>query len=213
MDSKGQNLSDEIYNLLKSQILNGKLAGGEKIPEETLAREFGVSRTPIREAVRRLSEYGLVSIKPRCYAEVTSISEKEAKDIARVRINLECLAVNLITPQALEKNIMNLARCSAECQYALDIGDRALSFEHDSRFHLELIRSSENSVLINLYEHLDAKIQQLRINQNLYGIALKDYTIQHEQIIRFLREGKKEECRVLLYEHIMHSPYPEGLSL
>lgn len=213
MESKGQNLSDEIYNLLKSQILNGKLAGGEKIPEETLAREFGVSRTPIREAVRRLGEYGLVSIKPRCYAEVTSISEKEAKDIARVRINLECLAVNLITPQSLEKNIMNLARCSVECQYALDIGDRALSFEHDSQFHLELIRASENSVLINLYEHLDAKIQQLRINQNLYGIALKDYTIQHEQIIRFLKEGKKEECKVLLYEHIMHSPYPEGLSL
>ena len=57
---KGQNLSDEIYNLLKAQILNGKLAGGEKIPEESLAKQFGVSRTPIREAVRRLGEYGLV---------------------------------------------------------------------------------------------------------------------------------------------------------
>ena len=213
MEPKGQNLSDEIYNLLKSQILNGKLAGGEKIPEETLAKEFGVSRTPIREAVRRLAEYGLVSIKPRCYAEVSAVSEKEAKDIARVRIHLECLAVSLITPQSLEKNIRNLARCSAECQYALDIGDRALSFEYDSQFHLELIRSSENSALINLYEHLDAKVQMLRINQNLYGTALKDYIIQHEQIISLLREGKKEECKVLLYEHIMHSPYPEGLSL
>lgn len=210
---KGQNLSDEIYNLLKAQILNGKLAGGEKIPEESLAKQFGVSRTPIREAVRRLGEYGLVSIKPRCYAEVTTISEKEAKDIARVRIHLECLAVDLITPQSLENNIRNLARCSAECQYALDIGDRALSFEHDSQFHLELIKASENSALINLYEHLGAKIQQLRITQNLYGIALKDYTIQHEQIMRLLSEEKKEECKVLLYEHVMHSPYPEGLAL
>ncbi len=213
MKTKGHNLSDEIYNMLKAQILSGKLKGGEKIPEETLARQFGVSRTPIREVVRRLSEYGLVQIKPRCYAEVATISEKEAADIAYVRIHLECLAIDLITPESLEKNIRNLARCSAECQYALDIGDRALSFEHDSQFHLELIKASENSALINLYEHLEAKIQQLRITQNLYGIALKDYTIQHEQIMRLLREEKKEECKVLLYEHVTHSPYPEGLAL
>ena len=213
MKTKGQNLSDEIYNLLKAQILSGKLKGGGKIPEETLAKQFGVSRTPIREAVRRLSEYGLVQIKPRCYAEVATITEKEASDIAYVRIHLECLAIDLITPQSLEKNIRNLARCAAECQFALDVGDRGLSFEHDSMFHTELIRTSENQALIYLYEHLGAKIQQLRLNQNLYGIALKDYTIQHEKIMSLLRDGKKKECKVLLYEHIMHSPYPEGLVL
>jgi DNA-binding GntR family transcriptional regulator len=213
MATRTQNLSDEIYNLLKDQILSGKLEGGEKIPEETLAKQFGVSRTPIREAVRRLSEYGLVQIKPRCYAEVATITEKEASDIAYVRIHLECLAIDLITPQSLEKNIRNLARCAAECQFALDVGDRGLSFEHDSMFHTELVRTSENQALIYLYEHLGAKIQQLRLNQNLYGIALKDYTIQHEKIMSLLKDGKKEECKVLLYEHIMHSPYPEGLVL
>ena len=213
MAARTQNLSDEIYNLLKDQILSGKLEGGEKIPEETLAKQFGVSRTPIREAVRRLSEYGLVQIKPRCYAEVATITEKEASDIAYVRIHLECLAIDLITPQSLEKNIRNLARCAAECQFALDVGDRGLSFEHDSMFHTELVRTSENQALIYLYEHLGAKIQQLRLNQNLYGIALKDYTIQHEKIMSLLKDGKKEECKVLLYEHIMHSPYPEGLVL
>ena len=213
MAARTQNLSDEIYNLLKDQILSGKLKGGEKIPEETLAKQFGVSRTPIRESVRRLSEYGLVQIKPRCYAEVATITEKEASDIAYVRIHLECLAIDLITPQSLEKNIRNLARCAAECQFALDVGDRGLSFEHDSMFHTELVRTSENQALIYLYEHLGAKIQQLRLNQNLYGIALKDYTIQHEKIMSLLKDGKKEECKVLLYEHIMHSPYPEGLVL
>lgn len=213
MKTKSENLSDTIYNLLKAQILDGKLKGGEKIPEETLAKQFGVSRTPIREAVRRLSEFGLVTIKPRCYAEVTAITEKEASDIAYVRIRLECLAVDLITPQSLDKNIRTLARCAAECQFALDVGDRALSFEQDSMFHSELVKTSENSALFNLYEHLGAKIQQLRITQNLYGIALKDYTIQHEQIMTLLREGKKKECKVLLYQHIMHTPYPEDLVL
>ena len=213
MKTKGQNLSDEIYSLLKTQILNGKLAGGAKIPEEALAKQFGVSRTPIREAVRRLGEYGLVDIKPRCYAEVSSITEAEANDIARVRIDLECLAIDLITLQSFEDNIRDLARCAAECQFALDVGDRALSFEQDSLFHLALVRASGNGTLFSVYERLGARIQQLRINQNLHNIALKDYTIQHEQIMRLIREGKKKECKELIYEHIMHSPVPEGTVL
>ena len=210
---KNQNLSDEIYTLLKNQILNGTLVGGEKIPEESLAKEFGVSRTPVREAVRRLGEYGLVEIKPRCYAEVSSISDKEAKDIARVRIDLECLAIDLITPQSLEENIKDLARHAAECQYALDIGDRAQSFEQDSLFHIALVKASGNTTLFNVYERLGARIQQLRLNQDLHAQALSDYTIQHAQIMQLVREGKKKECKVLIYEHIMHSPYPEGLEL
>jgi len=211
--TRSQNLSDEIYNLLKSQILNGKLAGGEKIPEESLAKEFGVSRTPIREAVRRLGEYGLVDIKPRCYAVVSTITEKEAEEIARVRIDLECLAIDLITPESLEKNIKDLARHAAECQYALDIGDRAESFMQDALFHLSLVKASGNETLYSVYERLETKIQQLRINQNLIALALKDYTIQHGQIMNLLKEGKKEECKILMYEHIMHTPYPEGLIL
>ncbi len=211
--TRSQNLSDEIYNLLKSQILNGKLAGGEKIPEESLAKEFGVSRTPIREAVRRLGEYGLVDIKPRCYAVVSTITEKEAEEIARVRIDLECLAIDLITPGSLEKNIKDLARHAAECQYALDIGDRAESFMQDALFHLSLVKASGNETLYSVYERLETKIQQLRINQNLIALVLKDYTIQHGQIMNLLKEGKKEECKILMYEHIMHTPYPEGLVL
>ncbi len=213
MKAHSQNLSDEIYNLLKNQILSGKLAGGEKIPEESLAKEFGVSRTPVREAVRRLGEYGLVEIKPRCYAEVSTISEKEAKDIARVRIDLECLAIDLITAQSLDENIKDLARHAAECQYALDINDRAQSFEQDSLFHIALVKASGNTTLFNVYERLGARIQQLRINQNLYADALSDYTVQHGQIMQLLREGKKKECKRLIYEHIMHSPYQEGLEL
>jgi DNA-binding GntR family transcriptional regulator len=208
-----QNLSDEIYNLLKTQILNGKLAGGEKIPEESLAKEFGVSRTPIREAIRRLGEYGLIEIKPRSYSVVSTISEKEANEIARVRIDLECLAIDLITPENFESSIKELARCAAECQYALDIGNRAESFMQDSLFHLALIKASGNTTLYHVYERLDPKLQQLRINQNLYDLALKDYTIQHGQIMQLLREDKKEECKKLIYEHIMHSPYPDGLIL
>lgn len=213
MHPHGQNLSDEIYTLLKSKILRGEYKGGEKIPEEYLAKEFGVSRTPIREAVRRLGEYGLVDIKPRCYAVVSSISEKEAADIARVRIDLECLAIDLITPKNLEANLKDLARHAAECQYAADIDDRAGIFIQDSLFHLSLVKASDNITLYNVYERLEIKIQQLRVNQNLYSLDLKDYIKQHGTIMSLLKEGKKQDCKNLMYEHIIHETRPEDLRL
>ena len=73
------------------------LKGGKRIPEEKVAQQFGVSRTPIREALRRLEEYGIIRVKPRSYAEVVGLSPKEARHISIVRAELETLSVRLLT--------------------------------------------------------------------------------------------------------------------
>lgn len=204
---KGQqgNLSTVVYKAFKEEILNGTLKGGEKITEETLAKRFGVSRTPIREAIRRLSDYGLVTIKPRCYAEICAISPKEALDIAKVRIALETLAIDEITPARYEAHMKTIARYAAECQYDMSIGNRAAAFEQDSLFHLAIIEASENEVLHQTYERLDAKIQQLRIAQQEPEPILNEYLNQHNQIMRLLHENRKDECKALIYKHILHS--------
>lgn len=197
-------LSDQVYTMLKEQILSGQLKGGMKIPEELLAEQFGVSRTPIREAIRRLSEYGLVTIKPRSHAIVSVITQKEANDIARVRVSLEQLAIDSIDEQSYAQNVKEFSRYAADCQYAMGIGDRATVFEQDSLFHLALIRASNNSALINICERLDAKIQQLRIAQDLPEDELSYYLNQHAQMMNLLKNGDKEACKRLLYEHITH---------
>ena len=194
-------LSDQVYTMLKDQILSGQLKGGMKIPEESLAEQFGVSRTPIREAIRRLAEYGLITIKPRSHATVSLISEQEASDIAKVRVTLEQLAIDSIDEASYTKNVKELSRYAADCQYAMGIGDRATVFEQDSLFHLALIRSSGNSALISICERLDAKIQQLRIAQNLPEDELACYHGQHAQMMTFLKNGEKEACKRLLYDH------------
>jgi len=190
--------------MLKDQILSGQLKGGMKIPEESLAEQFGVSRTPIREAIRRLAEYGLVTIKPRSHATVSVITEQEANDIARVRVTLEQLAIDSIDETSYSRNVKELSRYAADCQYAMGIGDRATVFEQDSLFHLALVRSSGNSALISICERLDAKIQQLRIAQNLPEDELSYYLGQHAQMMTLLKNGDKEACKRLLYEHITH---------
>ena len=197
-------LADQVYTMLKEQILSGQLKGGMKIPEEQLAEQFGVSRTPIREAIRRLSEYGLVTIKPRSHAIVSIITQKEAADIARVRVSLEQLAIESIDEHAYAANVKEFSRYAADCQYALGIGDRATVFEQDSLFHLALIKASDNSALFNICERLDAKIQQLRIAQDLPEDELTYYLNQHSQIMSLLKNGEKEACKKLIYEHITH---------
>lgn len=203
-------LSDQVYTMLKEQILNGQLKGGMKIPEESLAEQFGVSRTPIREAIRRLAEYGLVSIKARSHAMVSIITDKEALDIARVRITLEQLAVDSIDEAGYQSHVKELSRYAADCQYAMGIGDRATVFQQDSLFHLTLIKASHNTALVSLYERLDAKIQQLRIAQNLPEEELSHYLGQHVQMMNLLKGGEKERCKALIAEHISHDSLDLG---
>jgi DNA-binding GntR family transcriptional regulator len=190
--------------MLKDQILLGQLKGGMKIPEESLAEQFGVSRTPIREAIRRLAEYGLVTIKPRSHAVVSIISPQEADDIAKVRVSLEQLAIDSIDEESYAEHVKELSRYAADCQYAMGIGDRATVFEQDSLFHLALVKASRNSALISICERLDAKIQQLRIAQNLPEDELSYYLGQHAQMMSMLKNGEKEACKHMLYEHITH---------
>ena len=197
-------LSDQVYTMLKEQILSGQLKGGMKIPEESLAEQFGVSRTPIREAIRRLAEYGLVAIKPRSHAEVSAISQQEAINIAKVRISLEQLAIDSIDEESYAEHVKELSRYAADCQYAMGIGDRALVYEQDSLFHLTLVKASRNSTLLSICERLDAKIQQLRIAQNPPEAELSYYVSQHTQMMSLLKNGEKEACKHMLFEHINH---------
>ena len=87
-----QSISEKVYHHVKALILSGTLKSGEKISEAELAKYFRVSKTPVREALRKLAEYGLILIKPRSFAIVVTISDEEARDISLVRLWLERLS-------------------------------------------------------------------------------------------------------------------------
>ena len=89
---KQPSLSDQAYQYIKGLILSGEIKGGERIPEEKVGQSLGVSRTPIREALKKLSEYGLVHIKPRSYAVVINLEKEEAIQINEIRALLETYA-------------------------------------------------------------------------------------------------------------------------
>ena len=200
-----QSLADQVYELVKREILKGNIKGGEKIREDNLATQFGVSRTPIREALTRLAEYGLITIIPRSHAAVVQISDKAAADIASLRVELEMYAIRKITQEGFSSVLNQISRYAADCQYALSVGERGRAFELDSLFHVCLMSATGNDALIDVYNRLDGKIQLLRIEQNLDDEQLSEYMAQHTQIIQYIKSGNTEAACELIAEHILHS--------
>ena len=198
-----QSLAEQVYNYIKRLILSGKLKGGEKIPEERVARQFGVSRTPIREALRRLEEYGLIYIKPRSYAVVVDLDPNEAEQIARVRAQLECLSVELLAECGTEEDFDLLEQLAKACDEFLATGDLASTFEKDSQLHLEIARRTGNRHLYEIFEKIDAKMQLLRLVLHLPIKKLTGFIVQHKAIIASMRHHDKDAAKELMTRHIL----------
>lgn len=199
-----QNLSEQVYHYIKRLILSGEIVGGERIPEEKVARQFGVSRTPIREALSRLEEYGLIRIKPRSYAVVVALDPREADQLAVIRAQLETLAVDLLTDCGTNEDFKALDLLAKECNTLIAGGDIAAAFEKDSLLHLEIARRTGNRHLYEIYEKLDAKIQLLRLVLRLPLEKLIVYIKHHDEIIRLMKTRDKEAAVALMKHHVMN---------
>ncbi len=205
-----QSITDQVYHHIKQLILSGVLQGGEKIPEEKVAQQLQVSRTPIREALRKLENYGLVEIKPRSYAIVMDLDPSEAPQIAIIRLSLEKLSCTLLCDNVNDQDIFALKEIAAKCVTLMEENNLAEEFELDSQFHLEIARRTNNKHLYEIMEKLDAKIQMLRLRQKTPKSELINYVNQHEEIIRLLSNKNKESLLALIETHIMHDLNPAG---
>ena len=199
-----QSLSEQVYYYIKRMILSGEILGGERIPEEKVAQQFGVSRTPIREALSRLEEYGLIQMKPRSYAMVVALEPREAGQLAVIRSQLEALAVSLLTDCGTDEDFRELDLLAQECNAFITESDIAAAFEKDSLLHLEIARRTGNRHLYEIYEKLDAKIQLLRLVLRLPLEKLKVYIKHHDEIIHLMKRRDKETAVALMKHHVMN---------
>ncbi len=202
MKTERSSLSDQVYHDIKYLILSGELKGGDRIPEESLAKQFGVSRTPVREAVRRLDEFGLVHLKPRSYAEVITLSDGEADQVMSVRTELEGLSIRLLTEKATENDVQALVEIAEKCYRALESGSVAETFEMDSFFHLEIAQRSGNGILADLIERLDAKVQLVRLMRCSTPETINQNIHVHDKIIEAIAANDSVAAEKVMREHI-----------
>ena len=141
-------LRDVVFNTLRQAILRGELQPGERLLEIHLANKLVVSRTPIREAIRKLELEGLVLMIPRKGAVVAEITEKSLRDVLEVRRALEELAMKLACEKILDEEIEELKAAAKEFENALKTGDVTVFAEADVQFHDIIYRTTDNQRLI-----------------------------------------------------------------
>lgn len=181
-------LRDVVFNTLRQAILTGELKPGERLMEIHLANRLGVSRTPIREAIRKLELEGLVTMIPRRGAEVAQITEKSLKDVLEVRRALDALSVELACDRITEEELLTLGQACDAFEAATETHDPKKIVQADVALHDIIVQATNNRRLIQLVNNLSEQMYRYRFEY------IKD-TSTHKQLI--------EEHRII-FESIRH---------
>lgn len=195
-------LRDVVFNTLRQAILRGELKPGERLMEIQLANKLGVSRTPIREAIRKLELEGLVLMIPRRGAEVAEITEKNLRDVLEVRCALEELAVQLACDRIDEDGIQNLREAAERFREVLDSDDITKIAEADVEFHDVIFAATDNRRLIQLLNNLREQMYRYRIEYLKKKEYYPQLLAEHEAIIAAIEGHDKEKATEITGQHI-----------
>lgn len=195
-------LRDVVFNTLREAILKGEFQPGERLMEKQLAEKMGVSRTPIREAIRKLELEGLVMMVPRKGAEVAQITEKDLKDVLEVRATLEALAVRLACDKMTDEDMKRMSEVNAAFKVVAMSKDVDGVIAKDIEFHDVIFQSTKNDKLIQIINNLREQIYRFRVE---YILKMGDYSPlvkEHDEIVNAIRNRNVKEAQALAEKHI-----------
>lgn len=195
-------LRDVVFNTLRQAILRGELQPGERLLEIHLADKLGVSRTPIREAIRKLELEGLVLMIPRKGAVVAEITEKSLRDVLEVRRALEELAMKLACERILDEEIEELKEAAKEFENALKTGDVTVYAEADVKFHDIIYRTTDNQRLIQLLYNLREQMYRYRVEYLKRDDSHDTLLAEHQYIIETLERRDSDEAVKAVCAHV-----------
>lgn len=195
-------LRDVVFNTLRQAILKGELEPGERLMEIQLAERLGVSRTPIREAIRKLELEGLVLMVPRKGAEVAKISEKNLRDVLEVRRSLEELAIELACQRMSPEEIKELENAQIAFVAAVKSGDAMRIAEGDEAYHDVIYSGTQNLRLVQIINNLREQMYRYRLEYIKDAGKRQVLVHEHENIMRAIRDHRVQEAKDAIREHI-----------
>ncbi len=194
-------LREMVFESLREAIIQGRLKPGERLMEIQLAEEMGVSRTPVREAIRKLELEGFVVMVPRKGAYVAGISLKDIVDIFEVRAALEGMAAGLAAERITEEEMDELER-SLLMINATGEDDLAAIVKADAAFHELIYKASRNQRLVQIITHLQEQIQRFRMTSLSQPGRTKIVLDEHKKIVEAISDRNVELAQTLAREHI-----------
>lgn len=198
--NKNRTLRESIAEALRASILKGQLKPGLKISEPSLASQFGISRTPVREAIRQLDSEGFLQVLPRRGARVAPLSEQDIREFYEIKAVLEGYAARLAAPLITDKEIDKMEHLNEGMEKADREGDHRRVFHLHNEFHEVFLRACGNEQLHHLIRTLVMKFQRFRILLAIAGKS-EDSVAQHRQIIAVFRERDGEKASRLVADN------------
>lgn len=202
-------LRDVVFNTLRDAILTGKLVPGERLMENQLAEKLGVSRTPVREALRMLELENLVELVPRKGAQVLDMSEKDIINILEVRGVLEGLATGLACKKMGAEGLAELKSLEERFEKAISekaISEKALEeiAEIDEQFHNVIFASTDNDKLIQIFNNLQIQLYRYRMAHLKLDSSIPAIVAHHKGIIRAIENHDVEEGTTMAQGHVKY---------
>lgn len=191
--------SSAVHVALRSDILDGRLAGGAPLRQDEIAARFGVSKIPVREALRQLEIEGLVEFRPRRGAIVREIPDAEVLELIDVRLALECRALELAVPQMIEADL-RLAR-EIQAEYATET-DRKRWSELNLRFHHTLLEPCANHTLLSLLSNIEQRMGAVTRQRVTRIMGLERPVREHQAILEACEAGDTADAVGHLRRHI-----------
>lgn len=199
-------LGGKVFQTIRENILKGRYRDGEELREATIGRELGVSRTPVREALRQLELEGLVSIVPNKGAYVTGITHKDVMDIYQIRSLLEGLCARLATENITRQQLEELEESVllSEFHVKKEQGYEEQITALDGRFHTILYEASNSRILSHLLIDFHKYVQRARKTSIVSEERARKSIREHRQILKAIRDRDANLAEQLANEHILH---------
>ena len=195
-------LRDVVFNTLREAILKGELKPGERLMELQLAAKLGVSRTPIREAIRMLEQEGLAVTIPRKGAEVAKMTEKDMEDVLQIREALDELAAKIACEQISEEQLEELVATMHEFEESTKTDNVKKIAEADVKFHDIIYQATGNPKLVNMLNNLREQMYRYRVeylkDENNYPTLMKE----HKDIVEGLVRKNKMQVTETMHQHV-----------
>lgn len=197
-----QPLREVVCETLRTAIVNGILKPGERLMEIQLAEELGVSRTPVREAIRKLELEGFVVMIPRRGTYVADLSIKDINEVYEVRTSLDVLAAGLAAERITEDELEQMERLLVQIGEYIDNNDMDKIVEADSLFHDILYRASRNDRLVGIINNLREQLTRFRSMSMSYPGRLKNTLEEHSRLVEAIAQRDPELAQQRAVEHM-----------
>ncbi len=195
-------LSQKVYRALKTEIIKGSLKPGTKLSEGKIAEQMGVSRTPVREALKELAAEGFVKMNPNQAVVVSNASVEDVQEVLQIRGVLEGLAARLATKMISEEEIKELEKYQKQMEYYTKKDDVLAFSEMDAEFHELILNVCGNNRLIQIRKNLSDQAHRYRIRSLSVPGRLKYSLKEHQEIVEALKRKNAEQADRLSQKHI-----------